>query len=128
MLPLSASNTVLDTVTVIRSAEVISFYNDIQGQSFLSVNEISKLQSPIKGVHIDRDQQVYTVPYDETIEVPLLNPLTGELLNSSITTPELITILYSIYAFARNHHLAAVAAQQQANQLGDQTNVINVDA
>ena len=92
MLPLSASNTVLDTVTVIRSAEVISFYNDIQGQSFLSVNEISKLQSPIKGVHIDRDQQVYTVPYDETIEVPLLNPLTGELLNSSITTPELIEL------------------------------------
>ena len=128
MLPLSASNTVLDTVTVIRSAEVISFYNDVQGQSFLSVDEISKLQSPIKGVHIDRDQQVYTIPYDETIEIPLLNPLTGELLNSSITTPELITILYSVYSFARNHHLAAVAAQQQVNQLGDQTNVINVDA
>ena len=46
----------------------------------------------------------YTVPYHPDIEIPLINPMTGELTGDSLPIDNLMAIMYSLYAFSRTYH------------------------
>ena len=46
----------------------------------------------------------YTVPYHPDIEIPLVNPMTGELTGDSLPIDNLMAIMYSLYVFSRTHH------------------------
>ena len=45
----------------------------------------------------------YTVPYHPDIEIPLINPMTGELTGDSLPIDNLMAIMYSVYAFSRTY-------------------------
>ena len=57
----------------------------------------------------------YTVPYHPDINIPLINPLTGELTGDTMPIDNLMAILYSVYAFARTYQPPVIEEQPNGN-------------
>jgi hypothetical protein len=55
----------------------------------------------------------YTVPYHPDINIPLINPLTGELTGDTMPIDNLMAIMYSVYAFARTYQLPTIELPEQ---------------
>lgn len=57
----------------------------------------------------------YTVPYHPDINIPLINPLTGELTGDTMPIDNLMAILYSVYAFSRTYQPPVIEEQPDGN-------------
>lgn len=57
----------------------------------------------------------YTVPYHPDINIPLINPLTGELTGDTIPIDNLMAIMYSVYAFARTYQPPVIEERPDGN-------------
>lgn len=55
----------------------------------------------------------YTVPYHPDINIPLINPLTGELTGDTMPIDNLMAILYSVYAFSRTYQPTVIEPPEQ---------------
>lgn len=55
----------------------------------------------------------YTVPYHPDINIPLINPLTGELTGESLPIDNLMAIMYSVYVFSRTYQPPVVEQPEQ---------------
>ncbi len=52
---------------------------------------------------VDTPSGEYTVNYDQSIAIPLLNPMTGQPTGDTLPIDALMTIMYSVYAFGRTY-------------------------
>ena len=52
---------------------------------------------------VDTPSGEYAVSYDQNIEIPLLNPMTGQLTGDTMPIDSLMAIMYSVYAYARTY-------------------------
>lgn len=59
----------------------------------------------------------YTVPYHPDINIPLINPLTGELTGDTMPIDSLMAIMYSVYAFARTYQPPVIEEQTRWQRL-----------
>ena len=59
----------------------------------------------------------YTVAYRPDISIPLVNPTTGELTGDELPIDNLMTILYSVYAFARTYQPPVIEEQPKWQRL-----------
>ncbi len=57
----------------------------------------------------------YTVPYHPDINIPLVNPETGELTGEALPIDNLMAIMYSVYAFARTYQPPVIEEQPDGN-------------
>ena len=57
----------------------------------------------------------YTVPYHPDINIPLINPLTGELTGDTMPIDNLMAIMYSVYAFARTYQPPVIEEHPNGN-------------
>ena len=57
----------------------------------------------------------YTVPYHPDINIPLINPLTGELTGDTMPIDNLMAIMYSVYAFSRTYQPPVIEEQPDGN-------------
>ena len=55
----------------------------------------------------------YTVPYHPDINIPLINPLTGELTGDTLPIDNLMAIMYSVYSFARTYQPPVIEPPEQ---------------
>ena len=55
----------------------------------------------------------YTVSYHPDINIPLINPLTGELTGESLPIDNLMAIMYSVYTFSRTYQPPVIEQPEQ---------------
>ena len=95
-------NATTETLTIERTsykrASVIGFYNPHNAAPYLSVTEETVVNdTPDFGQ--SKNLNIHNIPDD--FEVPLINPITGAALGKNLTLPEIMTMLYSVYVYAR---------------------------
>ena len=62
---------------------------------------------------VDTPSGEYTVSYDQSISIPLLNPMTGQPTGEALPIDNLMTIMYSVYAFGRTYQSPVVESPEQ---------------
>ena len=81
-----------------KRASVIGFYSPHNAPHYLSVTE----ETVVNGVPESgqsKNINISNIPND--FEVPLINPITGAALGKNLALPEILTMLYSVYVYAR---------------------------
>ena len=89
--------TVAVEVKTYRRSDYIGFYIPENGLPYMQISAVTALVNPIEGISVNPDTQTITVPYSPDLVIPLVNPLTGEELNRSITADEIMAIMYSLF-------------------------------
>jgi hypothetical protein len=89
-------------VKTYRRAAYIGFYIPQNSVPYMQIVEETALVEPIEGISVNPDTKTTVIPYSPGLVIPLVNPLTGEELNSSITADEIMTIMYSLFIYSLN--------------------------
>ena len=58
---------------------------------------------PLEDTVLTQRTGQYAVPCHPDINIPLINPLTGELTGDTMPIDNLMAIMYSVYAFSRTY-------------------------
>jgi hypothetical protein len=89
-------------VKTYRRAAYIGFYTPKDAEPYMQILEETALIEPIEGISVNPDTKTTVIPYSPDLVIPLVNPLTGEELNRSITADEIMAIMYSLFIYSRS--------------------------
>jgi hypothetical protein len=92
-----AEKTLAVEVKTYRRAAYIGFYIPQNSVPYMQILEETALVESIEGISVNPDTKTTVIPYSPDLVIPLVNPLTGEKLNESITADEIMAIMYSLF-------------------------------
>ena len=68
---------------------------------------------PLEDTVLTQRTGQYTVSYHPDINIPIINPLTGELTGDVLPIDNLMAIMYSVYAYARTYQPPVIEQPEQ---------------